>query len=159
MRIYVRIRSFRRLFWDDALVLVAWLMLLANAIIWQRAKTGLYLLLNVQSGRVPPPANFNEEVGEYLHLSLVVLILFYSSLWCIKLSFLVFFKRLGRNVRRQKTIWWSVLAVVVASYFSVIGTVQYHCLIPSFEEILRRYSPPSMNVAQLICLFRKMYFT
>lgn len=138
-RIYVRIKSFHRLFWDDFLVLVAWLMLLTNAVIWQQAKTGLYLLLNVQSGRQSPPPEFNLKVGEYLHESLAILILFYSSLWCVKLSFLIFFQRLGRNVQRQKLIWWSVLAVVIASYFAVVGTIQWHCLVPRFEVIASEY--------------------
>lgn len=137
LRIYVRIKSFHRLFWDDFLVLLAWLMILANSIVWQYAKTGLYLLLNVQSGRQPPPPDFAGKVEEYLHASIAILILFYSSLWCVKLSFLIFFLRLGRNVRWQNVIWWSVFVIVVASYFSVIGTIKWHCLIPRFEVIAR----------------------
>lgn len=137
LRIYVRIKSFHRLFWDDFLVLLAWSMILANAIVWQYAKTGLYLLLNVQSGRQLPPPNFGLKVEDYLHDSIAILLLFYSSLWCVKLSFLIFFQRLGRNVQRQKVIWWSVFVVVVASYFSVLGTIEWHCLIPRFEVIAR----------------------
>lgn len=142
-RIYVRIKTFHRLFWDDFLLLVAWFMLLANATIWQYAKTGLYLLLNVQSGRQLPPADFGLKVGEYLHESVAILVLFYSSLWCVKLSFLVFFRRLGQKVQKQKIIWWSVLVVVVAGYFSVLGTIQWHCLIPRFEIIAQNCTTPS----------------
>lgn len=134
-RIYFRIKSFHRLFWDDCLVLMAWLMILANAIVWHYTKDGLYLLLSVQSGRQLPPQDFGPKVEEYLHHSIAILVLFYSSLWCVKLSFLIFFRGLGPNVQRQKRIWWSILALVVASYFLVLGTIQWHCLIPRFEVI------------------------
>lgn len=136
-RIYFRIKSFHRLFWEDFLVLMAWLMILANAIVWHYAKNGFYLLLNVQSGRQLPPQDFGPKVEEHLRYSIAILVLFYSSLWCVKLSFLIFFRGLGRNVQRQKRIWWSVLAVVVASYFSVLGTIEWYCLIPPFEVIAR----------------------
>lgn len=136
-RIYLRIKSFHRLFWDDLLVLMAWLMILANAIIWHYAKDGLYLLMNIQSGRQLPPRNFGPKVGQYLHHSIAILVLFYSSLWCVKLSFLIFFRGLGQNLQRQKKIWWSILALVVVSYFSVLGTIQWHCSILRFEVIER----------------------
>lgn len=145
MRIYVRIKSFRRVFWDDFLVLIAWLMLVATAIIWHYAKVGLYVLLGVQSGQQRAPPDFDTKAGRYLHLSAAVIILFYSSLWCVKLSFLIFFRRLGRNVRRQKLIWWSVLTVVVASYFATLGTPPYRCMLPRFEVIASEYFRDQAN--------------
>lgn len=152
MRIYVRIKSFHRVFWDDFLVLIAWLMLVATAIIWHYAKVGLYVLSDVLSGQQRYPPDFNSKVEGYLRLSLAVIILFYSSLWCVKLSFLIFFQRLGRNVRRQKIIWWSVLTVVVASYFAILGTPPFHCFLSRFEVIASEYVRDQADDIGLIIL-------
>lgn len=128
-RIYVRIRTSHRLFWDDFLVCMACLLLLANAIIWQRVKTELYLSLDVQHGRQSSSPDLPSKIDKWHHGQLAAILFLTTSLWCVKLSFLIFFQRLGRNVQRQKIIWWSVFAVVVASYFVVLGTQRWRCLI------------------------------
>lgn len=136
-------------------------MILANSIVWQYAKTGLYLLLDVQSGRQLPPPDFASKIEEYLRASIATIILFYSSLWCVKLSFLIFFQRLGRNVQWQRVIWWSVFVVVIASYFSVIGTIEWHCLISRFEVIARESfgSQTKLTILDLYFDDRKLHET
>lgn len=133
-RIYVRIRTSRRLFWDDFLVCMACLMLLANAIIWQRVKAGMYLSLDVQHGRQSTPPDLSSKIDEWRHGQLAAILLLTTSLWCVKLSFLIFFRRLGRNVQRQKIIWWSVFAFVVVSYFVVLVTQRWRCLVLSSNK-------------------------
>ena len=137
-RIASRLRGFKRLWWDDAVVVLAWLMLLGNAILWQLAKKGLYVLAQVQSGQELPPADFAAQVERYLRLSSGNLVLFYTTLWSVKLSFLIFFRRLGHNVNRQNVIWWTVFGVVAAGYITVIGTIQWNCLLRSFQTISGR---------------------
>ena len=135
-RIYVRVNSFRKLFVDDGLVLVAWLMVLATAILWHNINGAMYRSLLVTSGEVyPAPPTFVNDEQTFLRGSVAVIVLFYSSLWTVKLSFLIFFRRLGLGVNRQKQLWWCVLAITVASYFCCIGTIEYNCLVPSFAKI------------------------
>ena len=141
-RVYVRIKSFKRLYVDDGLVFFALLILLVNAIVWQYAKQGLYTLLNVQAGLKPPPADMAQQVEQYLRLSGAVIVMFYTSLWAVKLSFLIFFKRLGQNVRSQKLIWWSVTVLVVLGYVACLSTIQWWCLLPSFATLVGRYLIP-----------------
>ena len=135
-RIYVRVKSFRKLYVDDALILLAWLMILATAIIWQTLSGAMYRSLRVISGEVyPPPPNFVNDEQNFLRGSAAVIILFYSSLWAVKLSFLIFFRRLVRGVMIQKQLWWCVLAITVGSYFVCIGVTEYNCLLPSYAQI------------------------
>lgn len=134
-RIYVRLRSFRRLFADDVLVFIAWSMLTSNALIWQLNKDALYDNIAVSSGQLFPPKSFARDSERYLRGSTVIIAFFYSGLWSVKLSFLIFFKRLGQKVRGQKILWWIVLGITIASYFAVLGTIQYRCLDSSFEYI------------------------
>ena len=118
------------------MVLVACLFLLTNTLIWQFTKGDLYELITVASGqRYPPPPDLAQHAETYLKRSVAIIAFFYSGLWAIKLSFMLFFKRLGRNVRRQNVLWWTILAVVVASWLACIGTIQYRCLTGSFEYV------------------------
>lgn len=68
--------------------------------------------------------------------SVVILVFFYTSLWAVKVSFLLFFRRLGHNVMGQKVIWWCVFALTLASYFVCIGDIQYSCLTAPPENII-----------------------
>ena len=136
-RIYARAVSFRRLYADDVLVLVAWIMFLSSTVIWQIFKEDLYENLNVSSGALyPPPKTFASDTEDYLKASVAVIVFFYSSLWFVKFSFLVFFRRLGHRVRGQNILWWVVAGITVASWLASLGTLEYSCLTGSFEYIV-----------------------
>ncbi|CAD6588374.1 MAG: hypothetical protein ASARMPRED_003539 [Alectoria sarmentosa] len=105
-RVYVRLKIFRRLHIEDPFVLAAWLMNLANTIVWQKTAKKLYSVIAVESGQIfmPPP-----EYSSYLYIELQSLfaseLLYYTALWSVKLSFLLFFRNLGNNIRRQMLLW------------------------------------------------------
>ena len=138
-RAWVRLRSYKRFFWDDAFVLAASLMLLATAIIWQCISEAMYELLAIASGQsliIPP--NFIADGEKTLRGQLAIIFLFMSGLWSVKFSFLLFFRRLGDKVSGQKVHWWIVFAFTLATYFVGIGTIQFDCLAPPFAEILAK---------------------
>ncbi len=140
LRILVRLKVFRRLYVDDGLVFFAWTLLLTNTIVWQLSAKTLYQLSAVATGaHSPPPADFAQSTEILWPKGLVVIILFLTGLWSIKLSFLVFFKRLGNGIRHQEKIWWAVLVLTVASYLSTFGTIPYSCLTGSFQDILSKH--------------------
>ena len=133
IRVIVRLKVFHKLFADDPLVLFSCVLLLSNTITWQLVKEDMYLFLAVFAGQIyPPPADLPGRTERYLRATVAIITFFYTGLWAIKLSFLVFFKRLGENVRNQNIIWWSVVAVTCASYFACLGTIEYKCLAGSF---------------------------
>lgn len=129
------------------------MMILATAIIWQCIGDRMYQTIAVTSGQLfPPPATFVPDTESYLRASVAVIALFYSSLWAVKLSFLVFFRRLNENVRGQRIQWWCVFGFTLATYFTCIGTIEYNCLVPSFLEIARHCSGHSSVRFQRITL-------
>lgn len=135
-RLLVRYKIFGRLQVDDALVFFAWVLLLTNTVLWQVGKKAMYENIAVSSGQLfPPPVNFAHNSEQYLRRSVAVIIFFYTSLWAIKLSFMIFFKRLGQNVRHQNVVWWTVLAITAASYFACLGDINYKCLVSSFSYL------------------------
>ena len=136
LRFLARIRTFKKLLVDDYFVLLALVCVFANAIICQIYARRMYYVEAVIGGFEMPGNDFAQLTESYLRSDVAVIILFYSALWSIKMSFLLFFKRLGTNVRGQKLIWWSVLGITLATYFACIGTIQYRCLVPSLEYII-----------------------
>ena len=105
-------------------------MTFANVLIWQKLQKQLYLSISFSTGHTnSPPADVFKEIEMFLHGILSSHMLFNSSLWSIKLSFLLFFKTLGNKIRRQRLIWWSVLAFTVVSYGPCIGLIDFKCLV------------------------------
>ena len=139
-RVIVRFKVFGRLQADDGLVFFAWTVLLINTILWQFSQDALYENMAVSSGQLyPPPSGFEHATAQYLRKTVAVIVFFYTGLWSVKFSFLVFFKRLGHNVRNQHVVWWVVLAITLASYVSCLGTIEYSCLAFSIDYIECKY--------------------
>ena len=135
-RVAARIKFFRRLWADDVMVFIACLFLMTNTLIWQMSKNDLYEIIAVDSGQLyPPPVDLPERAQAYLQRSVAVIAFFYSGLWAIKLSFMLFFRRLGQNVRNQKILWWTILVMLVATWLACLGTIEYRCLLGSVEYI------------------------
>lgn len=132
-RIFVRIKSFGKIYSDDVLALVAWLMFLASAIIWQSQQTALYGQYSNFSGTgVPTPEQLAAE-STFLHAEAVIDFMYFTSLWIVKLSFLFLFRRLGQNVRGQKIWWWCVAGFTVATWAACIGGISWNCLLRSLD--------------------------
>lgn len=125
------------------MVFIACLFLMTNTLIWQTSKDDMYETIAVASGQLyPPPLDLPKRTQTYLQRSTAVIVLFYSGLWAIKLSFMLFFRRLQQNVRNQKIVWWTILSIVVATWLACLGTIDYHCLSGSFEYITSMYAYP-----------------
>ena len=136
---YFRLKSFRRLFFDDALVLFAWVILLITAVIWQKRVYIIYYVNDISNGVIdPPPTDLWELVGKQVHQGLAVTILNLVSLWSVKFAFLVLFKKMGRNVRGQKPLWWFVFLFTFATLAVSIGVQAYGCVFGDIEKISGR---------------------
>ncbi|PSR77156.1 hypothetical protein BD289DRAFT_378065, partial [Coniella lustricola] len=139
IRLYSRFRSHRRLFWDDAFVIFAWILTFVTAFLWQWQAPPMYWILDVDAGRAPPTADIYEKQILWLKVSLTVEIFFYTGLTAVKLSILFFFRRLGDNIHRFKLYWWPVTLFVLAIWFACLGNVQYHCEIGTVQQLDTRY--------------------
>ncbi|KAF7527350.1 hypothetical protein G7054_g10481 [Neopestalotiopsis clavispora] len=135
-RVVSRFQGPRRLYWDDALVVFSWLLSLATATTWQWAAKDMYYIMNVQAGKATYEASrYLVALRVWLSASLIAAVFFYTGLLLVKLSFLVFFRRLGKIIYIFKYIWWPVLIVTLGSYFSAIGNANYKCLGGTIEQI------------------------
>ncbi|KAF3055562.1 hypothetical protein GL218_06896 [Daldinia childiae] len=135
-RLFSRFQGPHRLFWDDGLVIFPWVLSLAVAALWQWAATDMYYIMNVQAALdVYNPNTYMVSLRNWLNASLIAELFFYTALFSIKLSFLLFFRRLGSGIAHFKYIWWPVLIVTSGSYSSAVGNVDYKCLVGTIEQI------------------------
>ncbi|KAI0188148.1 hypothetical protein EV127DRAFT_513172 [Xylaria flabelliformis] len=136
VRTYTRFICFHRLLIDDYLMLLALVLLAGTAATGQLVLGDVYTLIRVGRGEEAPGPNFLEETKRGILGFAVQSIFCYAGLWLIKLSFLVFFYRLGHNVTKYLIFWWIVLFFVIASLATEIGIVQYQCIFGPIDYIL-----------------------
>ncbi|KAG8533599.1 uncharacterized protein KY384_001339 [Bacidia gigantensis] len=143
-RIAVRFQAFRRLYADDWLVLFALVALLANTTLWQVGRHIMYETINIFSGQVlQPRPGFEQRIEKWMHINVAAILLFYSGLWAVKLSFLAFFRRMGSKVRNQKAVWNAVTGITVAAYIVCVAIYPYKCQTSNLTYVIGEMYRPS----------------
>lgn len=138
-RLVSRWRGPKRLYWDDACAVLAAVLVLITACLWQWALKDIYYFINLNAGLVALQADYPTRLLQGLKISLIVELFFYTSLFLAKMSFLVFFRRLGNNVRGQTYVWWPAFTLSVISYVISVGDVEYHCLVGETAVYIQTY--------------------
>lgn len=133
-RLIIRVRAFGNLQLDDFLVVAAWFMLLAAAIVWHYKIYFVYELYDVLAGKTPP-VSFLTDYKSFMPNIITWNVLFYSSLWSIKFSFLIFFRRLGSKVKSHIIWWWVVLGLAVIGYIVCVADIDWDCSLKSVAYI------------------------
>jgi hypothetical protein len=117
-------------------MVLAWGMLLSVAALGQVYLKDIYMLMAVSSGDMMPDPNFLEEAQRGLRAFGIAMLLFYSGIWAIKLSFLLFFKRFGAQFAAYRIFWWAVLIITIASGAITIGLMQFHCIFGPINDTM-----------------------
>lgn len=140
-RIFVRIKSFRMIYADDVLVLTAWHMFFASSVIWQTQQMALYEEAYLGSWTFVPTPEQLEAEKTLLRCEVVATILYFTALWTVKLSFLIFFRRLSQKVQGQNIWWWCVTGLTVVTWVTCIGITPFKCFLGSLEWIFGKAYP------------------
>ena len=136
-RLYVRLHLFRRLFPDDGFVVAAWLFYVALTIIFQTEINPMWIAVNASSnGQEQLPSDIIERVNVFLHFQIGGWVLSLTALWLVKFSFLLFFRKLGNHVRRQRILWWAFTGFTFTSYVVCISLVGFKCSITADANAL-----------------------
>lgn len=134
-RLLIRRAILKRLYTEDYLVIVALCLHVSSAILWTIFGDNLYITLDSVQNILDIPV-FLEKSGLSLHANLANYVIVWTSLWCVKLSFMAFFRSLGRHIKAQRYLWTGVLVFILASYFVCIGVLDYRCLSSTGFEII-----------------------
>lgn len=142
----MRWRVFKKFFNDDALVVFAYIILLVYAIFLQTRTKDTYIVLNLIAGLAPPDDDFPNHYYRYLQGLIFTHFAYALCLWSIKLAFLLFFKRLGRDVRYQAVIWWTALVWNIITFIVWTGIVNWRCNTAGIKEALGRVDNGGPNL-------------
>jgi hypothetical protein len=126
---------FRRLFVEDYLMLAAMAVLIAISIVMHVYLGDLYALLHVQNMLAAPGPDFMNQMSRGLKGDAITIVLSIVGLWMIKLNFLLFFYRIGYQIKAYLITWWVALVVVMACGIVNLGMVPYDCMLGSTMHI------------------------
>lgn len=126
LRVFIRLIYFRRLYVDDAFVVMALAILIASAVMYHFMAPTMYLLYALTEEN-PPPTDFLEKLIRYLKMQFAVTLLFWTCLWAVKFSFLAFFYKLGQGLRTQKLLWRVVLVFSIFAYLGCLISYPIAC--------------------------------
>ncbi|KAI1653466.1 hypothetical protein F4813DRAFT_399845 [Daldinia decipiens] len=114
LRLISRFRGPRRLYWNDAFVILGEILF-------------MYYVLDVSNGIAPPGPQLLIAMRHFLDVQHIADVLFYTTLVLVKLSLLFFFRRLGHNVQGQKYIWWPFFIFSLLVYIISLGDTKFTC--------------------------------
>lgn len=84
----------------------------------------------------PFPPNVKIITMQFTRVFTAIPMLFYGGLWCIKLAFLLFFRRLGLNNVTSLRRWWRiVLGITIVAFLVCYTVLPYRCTFVSFEVV------------------------
>ncbi|KAF2689535.1 hypothetical protein K458DRAFT_427676 [Lentithecium fluviatile CBS 122367] len=135
LRFGIRFVCFRRLFVEDYLMLAAMAVLIAIAAVIQVFLGDLYELLHVQNRMKAPGPDFSDHMAAGLRGDAISIILLIVGLWFIKLNFLLFFYRIGYQIKSYLILWWVALVVVAGCGVVNLGLIPYDCMLGSISHI------------------------
>lgn len=130
IRTRIRLYVYGRLFADDIAVYIAVVLLVIIAIMYQVITPTMFIIDQVAStlspGMVPPP-NFMEEATIFLKIQFAIIILFWTTLWAVKFSFLLYYKNIFAGLPNHLFWWRIVCGLVLFAYLGCWATQLAAC--------------------------------
>jgi len=97
---------------------------------------------------IADPISLLPTIRRFSTSTVISMMLLYTSLWCVKLSFLIFFYRLGpKLISNIKWHWWSVFCFTITSYGITFATAPYKCAFGGIEVITSSYCASEQNLS------------
>ena len=134
-RFLVRLHYQRRLFWDDAWLMVAIMLFSISLGLWFYFVNDMYFVQGIFMGSPISQADLVASIPRMLHvhtMSEVVLVLTWTSVCTVKFSFLSFFGSLINRTSRLRRYWWFVVGVTILTWAGGVPLEIVHC--PYFDE-------------------------
>ena len=137
---YIRVFHIKRIHADDYFFCVATLTLIAGAGLLYAFIGEYYFSRAVGEGRTPPPVNFEQEVADAATYGLIAEVLCWTTIFSIKMSFLVYFRPLVNRLHKVELWWWFNIVALVPIGGVIISGPFIVCPYAG-QPLLRKRSP------------------
>ncbi|KAL9576332.1 MAG: hypothetical protein Q9212_007191 [Teloschistes hypoglaucus] len=94
LRFIIRLYALRKLLEDDVAVMFALLLLLSLAIMYRYATPIMFELNEIATGKEELTPDFVSRAAIFLKLQFAIIVLFWTTIWVVKISFLIFYRTL-----------------------------------------------------------------
>lgn len=116
---------------DDLFAVAGAACLLAMAVISEIQRDGVYLLISLYAGKTPPGTSLDmlgQTIIRQLKLQFAFVILFWTCLWSVKGSLMMFYRRLLIGLDGHMKWWWTVVIICILTYLVSLLTNFLACL-------------------------------
>lgn len=131
LRLYVRMTESRRLFSDDYWLLAALFFLATQAVLQTLQNPSLYYLIYASAGEAPAGKALLDQGNIYVRYQFVIIVLFWTTTWSVKYSFLALYHRLFNGLAIYRRIWWAVVIFAALAYVGCWIASVWTCHPPS----------------------------
>ena len=133
-RAYARWKVFHRFFLDDAFVMLAWISFVTQMCVCQVMLPTVNELHEMvhqakSQGLTVLPADAGSKLRFVERMAMACSFGFTLTIWSVKASFLIFFKKLGRQVIWQNLIWYCALAITVVGLITFFPVWSLKCAV------------------------------
>lgn len=112
------------------------------------AADDIFMISQVATGKLKRPPDFERIFLHHYKAAMVFTLLYITSLWIVKLSFLLFFQRLVQALDSWMRWWWSILAFIVLTYVLNLGMFPFQCVDKPLDEFMVLCSARSLTVLE-----------
>lgn len=105
---------------EDIAMYVALSAFIIQCSLYMVAMPTLYNALAIEAGKMAPYASLSKDLVPMLKMFLSVLIFFWLTLWAVKCSLLLMFKRLTVGLPVFIRLWWCVMAIVILTFIGAV---------------------------------------
>lgn len=145
-RVALRLQRTHSLAFDDYFLIVALITLVGACAVQQHYRDITYMILNTSSGNEIPPASIAKDSVTETQILTATSVLLWTSIFCVKFSFLFFFRKLISRLRALQIYWWVVFAVVLAGALTSIPMSFFECAY--FGDDLLAHCPVDSLIAR-----------
>ncbi|KAJ5054219.1 uncharacterized protein L3040_000500 [Drepanopeziza brunnea f. sp. 'multigermtubi'] len=133
LRLAVRYFQMKRLLWDDAFAIFGLISFTVMVVLAELMCEKIYMLITFSEGGSLGPKytetkQITDGIIDQLIMQFYFMMLFWTTLWSIKGSFLMFYRRLFTGTDGYMKWWWAVVAFTIATYIASVLTNVMVCL-------------------------------
>ena len=121
--------SKKRSQWDDLTHLLALLAMITMVGLFQSLFRDGYYITAIEGRLIPMPSQeiFIQIYVRFRHRSDGIALLFFTSTWLVKLTFLILYRTIFQINKNFRKAWWAVLSFVFVTYWVTVAGVLTQC--------------------------------